>query len=55
MIRLNHGELLIELFGSVLETLLNFKLDAAVLVCKELNNLHPEQADSPFQMLDCLR
>ena len=30
------------------------KLDTAVFVFKEINNLHPEQADSPLQMLDCL-
>ena len=26
----------------------------AIFVCKEVMNLHPEQADSPFQRLDCL-
>ena len=27
-------------------------LDTAIFVYKEINNLHPEQADSPFQRLD---
>ena len=30
------------------------KLDTVVFVYKEVNNLHPEQADSPFHMLHCL-
>ena len=29
-------------------------LDTAIFVYKETNNLHPEQADSPFQRLDYL-
>ena len=32
----------------------NKKFDTAIFVHKEVNNLHPEQADSPFQMLDSL-
>ena len=30
------------------------KLETSVFVYKEINNLHPEQSDSPFQMLDRL-
>ena len=48
----NHYELLTE-FGwlSVRNLII---LDIAVFVYNEINNLHPEQADNPFQRLDCL-
>ena len=46
----NHYELLTE-FGwlSIL-----ISINTAIFVYKEINNLHPEQADSPFQWLDYL-
>ena len=48
----NHYELLTE-FGCLnVRNLLS--LDTAIFVYKEINNLHPEQADGPFQQLDYL-
>ena len=48
----NHSDLLTEFAWVSVRNLI--KLDTAVFVYKEVNNLHPVQADSPFQMLDCL-
>ena len=48
----NDSDLLTKFAWLIVRNLI--KLDAAVFVLKEINNLHPEQADSPFQMLDCL-
>ena len=48
----NHYELLTEFGWFSVRNLIN--VDAAIFVYKEINNLHPEQADSPFQQLDYL-
>ena len=48
----NHDELLTEFDWLCVRNLINS--DTAIFVYKELNNLHPEQADSPFRRLDCL-
>ena len=48
----NHSDLLTKFGWLSVRNLI--KLDTAVFVYKEINNLHPEQSDSPFQMLDCL-
>ena len=48
----NHSDLLTKFAWLSVRNLI--ELDTAVFVYKEINNLHPEQADSPFQMLDCL-
>ena len=47
----NHFELLTEFGWLSIRNLIS--LDTAIFVDKEINNLHPEQADSPFQWLDC--
>ena len=48
----NHSDLLTKFAWLSVGNLI--KLDTAVFVYKEINNLHPEQAESPFQTLDCL-
>ena len=48
----NHRDLLTEFAWLSVRNLI--KLDTAVFVYKEVSNWHPEQDDSPFQMLDCL-
>ena len=48
----NHTDLLTKFAWLSVRNLI--KLDTAVFVYKEINNLHSEQSDSPFQMLDCL-
>ena len=48
----SHSDLLTKFAWLSIRNLI--KLNTAVFVYKEINNLHPEQADSPFQMLDCL-
>ena len=48
----NHSDLLTKFGWLSVRNII--KLDTAVFVYKEINNLHPEQSDSPFQMLDCL-
>ena len=48
----NHYELLTEFGWLSVRNLIS--LDTAIFVYKEINNLHPEQADSPFQWLDYL-
>ena len=48
----NHSDLLTKFGWLSVRNII--KLDTAVFVHKEINNLHPEQSDSPFQMLDCL-
>ena len=48
----NHGGLLTELNRLSVRNLI--KLDAKTFVHSEVNNVHPEQADGPFQMLTCL-
>ena len=49
----NHSDLLTKFAWLSVRNLI--KLDNVDLVYKEVNNLHPEQADSPLQMLDCLQ
>ena len=48
----NHYELLTGFGWLSVRNLIS--LDTAVFVYKEINNLHPEKADSPFQRLDYL-
>ena len=48
----NHSELLTKFAWLSVRNFI--KLDTAVFVYKEINNLHPEQANSLFQLLDCL-
>ena len=48
----NHYELLTEFGWLSVRNLIS--LDTAIFVYKEINNLHPGQADSPFQQLDYL-
>ena len=48
----NHYELLTEFGWLSVGNLIS--LDTAIFVYKEINNLHPKQADSPFQQLDYL-
>ena len=48
----NHYELLTEFGWLSVRNLIS--LDTAIFVYKEINNLHPEQADSQFQWLDYL-
>ena len=48
----NHYELLTEFGWLSVRNLIS--LDTAIFVYKEINNLRPEQADSPFQRLDYL-
>ena len=48
----NHSDLLTKFAWLSVRNLI--KLDTAVFAYKEVNNLHPEQSNSPFQMLDCL-
>ena len=48
----NQYELLTEFGWLSVRNLIS--LDTAIFVYKEINNLHPEQTDSPFQRLDCL-
>ena len=47
-----HYELLTEFGWLSVRNLIN--LDTAIFAYKDINNLHPEQADSPFQRLDYL-
>ena len=49
----NHYELLTEFGWLSVRNLIS--LDTSNFVYKEINNLHPEQADRPFQQLDFLR
>ena len=46
----NHYELLFEFGWLSVRNLIS--LDTAIFVYKEINNFHPEQADSPFHQLD---
>ena len=48
----NHYELLTEFGWLSVRNLIS--LDTAIFVYKEIDNLHPEQAHSPFQRLDYL-
>ena len=48
----NHSDLLTKFAWLSVKNLI--KLDTAVFVYKEIKQVHPEQADSLFQMLDCL-
>ena len=48
----NHYELLTEVGWLSVRNLIS--LDTTIFVHKEINNLHPEQADSPFQWSDYL-
>ena len=48
----NHYEVLTEFGWLSVRNLIS--LDIAIFVYKEINNLHPKQADSPFQRLDYL-